>query len=82
MFYEIEINEHIRIPPDSFKVETKKAILEELKKKYENFVSKELGFAISVTKVLKVGDGIIVPGDGASYYDTSFKLLIFRPELQ
>ena len=82
MFYEVEIKEHVRIPPDTFKVETEKAILGELKKKYENFVSKDLGFVIAVIKVLKVGDGIIIPGDGASYYNTVFKLLIFRPELQ
>ncbi len=82
MFYEIEIRSHIRIPPDAFKVETKKAVLEVLKKKYENFVSKDLGFVIGVTKVLTIGDGIIIPGDGASYYDSSFKILVFRPELQ
>jgi len=82
MFYEIEIRGHIRIPPDTFKVEVKKAVLEVLRKKYENFVSKDLGFVVGVTKVLKVGDGIIIPGDGASYYDALFKLLVFKPELQ
>ncbi|MAG50943.1 DNA-directed RNA polymerase [archaeon] len=82
MFYEVKIRSHIRIPPDTFKVETKKAVLEVLKKKYENFVSKDLGFVIGVTKVLTVGDGIIIPGDGASYYDSSFKILVFKPELQ
>jgi DNA-directed RNA polymerase subunit E' len=82
MFYEVEIRSHIRIPPDTFKVETKKAVLEVLRKKYENFVSKDLGFVIGVTKVLTVGDGIIIPGDGASYYDSSFKILVFKPELQ
>ena len=27
-------------------------------------------------------DGIIIPGDGAAYYGTTFKLLVYRPELQ
>ena len=29
-----------------------------------------------------IKEGIIIPGDGASYYDTEFELLTFKPELQ
>ena len=29
-----------------------------------------------------IGEGTIVPGDGASYYETSFEIISFKPELQ
>ena len=35
-----------------------------------------------VTKVNNIKDGIIIPGDGAPYYDTVFELLTFKPQLQ
>lgn len=82
MFYEIEAQGYIRVPPDTFKQDTSKAVLERLNKDFENFVSRDLGVAIGVTEVLGIKEGIIIPGDGAAYYDTKFKILVFRPELQ
>jgi len=35
-----------------------------------------------VIEVLEVGDGIIIPGDGAAYYNSRFKLIVWKPELQ
>ena len=81
MFYEAELKSHIRVPPTSFKEDVKKAVLEELNRRFQNFVSKEIGVAIAVSEVLSIGDGIIIPGDGAAYYDTKFKLLAYKPEL-
>jgi DNA-directed RNA polymerase subunit E'/Rpb7 len=34
------------------------------------------------SKVNEIGEGVIIPGDGAPYYDTTFELLTFKPELQ
>lgn len=82
MFYEIEVKGYIRVPPTSFKENTGKAILDRLKEDFENFVSKDLGIVIGVTEVLDVKEGIIIPGDGAAYYDTHFKILTFVPEMQ
>jgi DNA-directed RNA polymerase subunit E' len=82
MFYEIEANAHVRVPPDSFDKATDKAVLERLNKDFENFVNKDLGIVVGVIEVLEIKEGIIIPGDGAAYYDTSFKILIFKPEMQ
>ncbi|MBN1156246.1 DNA-directed RNA polymerase, partial [Candidatus Woesearchaeota archaeon] len=46
------------------------------------FISKDLGIVVGVSKVSSIQDGIIIPGDGASYYATEFELLTFKPELQ
>lgn len=81
MFYEIKVRSFIRVPPDSFTVKTEDAVLKNLIENYENYVNKDYGFVIGVIKVIDIGDGIIIPGDGAAYYDTTFSLLIFKPEL-
>ena len=31
---------------------------------------------------IKIEEGIIIPGDGAAYYKSRFKLIVFKPELQ
>ena len=37
---------------------------------------------MDILEVLEVKDGIIIPGDGAAYYKSCFKLIVFKPELQ
>lgn len=82
MFYELEVKGHIRVPPSSFAEETKDAVLTRLNEKFDGYMSKDLGIVIGVSEVITIDDGVIVPGDGAAYYDTTFKLLTFKPELQ
>jgi DNA-directed RNA polymerase subunit E' len=82
MFYELEVRGHIRVPPSNFSEETKDAVLKRLNETFQSFVSKDLGIVIGVSEVLLIGDGVIIPGDGAAYYDATFKVLTFRPELQ
>jgi DNA-directed RNA polymerase subunit E' len=82
MFYKVKIKDHIRVSPDKFGMDLKQAVITEIKGKYSGFISKELGMVIDVSGVDSIGEGIIIPGDGASYYDTSFNLLTFEPEMQ
>ena len=82
MFYKIKIKDHIRVPPNLFNESTETAVIHRIKKKYEGHISKELGIVIDVAQVDEVGEGVIIPGDGSSYYDTTFELITFRPEMQ
>ncbi|MEK6934794.1 MAG: DNA-directed RNA polymerase [Nanoarchaeota archaeon] len=82
MFYEVEVKSHVRVPPPNFKKDVKSSILESLKEQFSNFVSKELGISVCVSEVMSIKDGVLIPGDGAAYYDTSFKLITFKPEMQ
>ena len=82
MFYRTEIKDHVRVPPALFGIDVKDAIKQELQEKYKNFISPDLGVVISVHQVIDIGEGIIIPGDGAAYYDTVFSLIVFKPELQ
>lgn len=82
MFYEVLLRSHIRVQPSLFGEDTKEAVLKSLNERFENYISKDLGVVIGVSEVVEIGEGIIVPGDGAAYYDTSFKILVYKPELQ
>jgi len=82
MFYELTVKGHIRIPPAALREDVREVVLKKLNEGYEGFMSSEIGFAICVTELLNISDGIIIPGDGAAYYETEFKLLAFKPEMQ
>jgi DNA-directed RNA polymerase subunit E' len=82
MFYKIHVKDHIRVPPNLFGMPIKDAVIERIKKKYSGFISTEMGIIIDVSEVREIREGTIIPGDGASYYDTEFELLTFKPELQ
>ena len=82
MFYKLKLKDHIRVPPSLFELSVEEAITSAIKKTYTNMISKELGIIIDVTNISNIYEGIIIPGDGASYYDTEFELLTFKPELQ
>lgn len=82
MFYKIELRDHIRVPPNIFNLPLEEAIIKRIKTKYNGFISKDLGIVIDVAGMKEIGEGIIIPGDGASYYDVSFELLTFKPEMQ
>lgn len=82
LFYKVELKDHIRVPPKIFNLDVEEAVLQRLKKKYDCFISRDLGFVVDVDEVKAVKEGVIIPGDGASYYETEFTLLVFRPEMQ
>jgi len=82
MFYRSEVKDHIRVAPRLFQHNVEEAVLKAVKQKYDGMIDPQLGVVIDVSNVKHIGDGIIIPGDGASYYDTTFELLVFQPELQ
>jgi len=82
MFYEIEVVGHVRIPPNLLDQDINSVILDRLNAKYDNYISSDFGVVVVVSELLDVGEGVIIPGDGAAYYETRFKLVIFKPELQ
>ncbi len=82
MYYDLELEGHVRVPPKDFtEGDLRKIILKGLNERFENFISKDLGIAIAVSEIKDIGEGVIIPGDGAAYYKTRFTLLVFRPEI-
>lgn len=82
MFYLTQIEDYIRVEPKLFGLPTSEAVEQQLKKTYADYFSKDFGKVVAVLGVASVGEGIIIPGDGAAYYKSVFKLLVWKPEMQ
>ena len=59
MFYKQTVTDHIRVPPEYLNLSTKDAVLKRIKKKYEGYISQELGI-VSMGEAVTVIDSIIL----------------------
>jgi len=82
MFYIVEVEDYVRVEPKLFGLKTSNAVAKQLQETYASYHDKEIGEVIGIISVLEVGDGVIIPGDGAAYYNSKFKLIVWKPELQ
>jgi DNA-directed RNA polymerase subunit E' len=82
MFYVTEIEDYVRVDPTLFGKNTVDAVSEQLEETYLNYYNKDIGKVVSVIEVIHIGEGVIIPGDGAAYHKSIFKLLTWKPEMQ
>ncbi|MCR4284591.1 MAG: DNA-directed RNA polymerase [archaeon] len=82
MFYEVLVTDHVRVEPNKFGMDTDEAVRAQLEESYSGFQDRDIGTVVAVLEVIEVKEGIIIPGDGAAYYESTFKLIVFKPELQ
>src|SRR3989344_2541458 len=76
------IKDVVRVPRKEFGSDLKDAVLKIAQQEYEGIVDDELGIVVAVTQVNEVGEGKVVPGDGAAYYEAAFDVLTYKPEIQ
>jgi DNA-directed RNA polymerase subunit E' len=81
MFLKVLVTDHVRVDPNKFGMTTDEAVRTQLEESYSGFQDKDIGTVVSVLDVKEVKEGIIIPGDGAAYYESTFELIVFRPEL-
>jgi len=81
MFYLTEVEDYVRVEPRLFGLPTIEAVEQQLKEIYADYYDREIGKVVVVVDTLSVGEGIIIPGDGAAYYISNFRLLTWKPEL-
>jgi DNA-directed RNA polymerase subunit E' len=82
MYKKMKLEGVVRIPPDELGSPLEEAVARELCNKYEAVVDKALGTIVVVLEADKIGEGRILAGDGAVYYDVIFDALVFKPEMQ
>lgn len=82
MYYRMKLEDKVRVPPHRLGEELSKVILDVLQEQLEGSIDKEIGIFIAVTNVEGIGEGELVPGDGAVYYDVQFESLVLRLTLQ
>lgn len=78
MYSILELKSNIRVPPQFLGKELREAVAAAIEKEFVGFWGEE-GIFLAVTDVKEVGEGKIIPGDGAVYYATTFSVLAFRP---
>ncbi|CAI5757909.1 unnamed protein product [Candida verbasci] len=79
MFILSEIEDLVRIPPNTFNIPIQHAITDELHKKYSNKIINNLGLVVSIWDISDIKDGLLKPGDGGSYVGVTFRAIVFKP---
>lgn len=82
MYYKMEMSDKVRVPPHRMGEELSRVILDVLQEHLEGSIDKQIGIFIAITRVITIGEGEIVPGDGAIYYDVDFEAVVLRLSLQ
>ncbi|MFH1294675.1 MAG: DNA-directed RNA polymerase [Candidatus Aenigmatarchaeota archaeon] len=81
MYRKITVEDKVRVDPNKFDRCLEDAVKASLQEKWEGITDRSLGVILGVVSVQAVGEGKILPGDGAIFYPVTFTLLAYRPEL-
>ncbi len=81
MYYLKEIEDKVRVSPDMFGSDLSDAVLRVLRGKFEGRYFKDTGMVLVVTNPKVAGEGTVIPGDPAAYYDVKFEALTFMPSV-
>ncbi|HUY00845.1 MAG TPA: DNA-directed RNA polymerase [Candidatus Deferrimicrobium sp.] len=83
MFKIITVRDIVRIPPSRFapRENLRDVALDIVRKEYEDKITGDLGYIITVIEVIDIGTGKLIPGDGAAFHNITFKILVFKPDL-
>ena len=82
MFQIIEAEDVVRVEPLNFSESLNKMAEKMLKIKYESTLSPDFGYIVLIIDVKADKIGKILPSDGATYHNVTFKLLTYLPKLQ
>ncbi|HTY90215.1 MAG TPA: DNA-directed RNA polymerase [Methanocella sp.] len=82
MYRKVRLVDIIRIPPQRLEEDLEQVITETIRDKLEGRIDKTLGSIVAVLDIVDIGEGHILVGDGAVYYEVTFDAISYRPELQ
>lgn len=81
MYKILAVKDKIRVSPAKFRFALEDALQESLEERWEGMIEKGVGVVLSVVSVKDIGEGKILPGDGAIHYPVEFKILTYHPEM-
>jgi DNA-directed RNA polymerase subunit E' len=81
MYKILTIEDTVRVPPRRFNEDVGSVIMSEFENVVAGRIDKNVGIILSVIKVIEMGDGKIIMGDGAIYYDVKLDVLVYQPIL-
>nr|MDO8113482.1 DNA-directed RNA polymerase [Candidatus Sigynarchaeota archaeon] len=77
----MSIKDTIRLHPSSLGKDVKEEAREIIKTEYEDLVLKDIGYVVTVTDVLNVDLGKMLPKEEGIFTRCTFELLVYRPEM-
>ncbi|WP_461865469.1 DNA-directed RNA polymerase [Thermococcus sp.] len=81
MYKLLTVKDVVRIPPRMFQIKPEEAAKIILRETYEGVYDRDDGVILAVLNVREITDGVIVPGDGATYHEAIFDVLVWKPEM-
>ena len=82
MYVKYVVRDTVRVPPAEIGTELNGTLLKQARQAYEGVLDEDTGVVVCVTAVGNVGDGKIVPGDGAAYYESDIEMITYKPKIQ
>ncbi|ABM80305.1 DNA-directed RNA polymerase subunit E'' [Hyperthermus butylicus DSM 5456] len=79
MYAIYRVRDVVRIPPSLFGMSLEEAALKVLTEKYVGYVHPEMGVIVAIFDVKVSEEGRVIPGDGATYHDSEYSVLAFKP---
>ncbi len=76
------VRDVVRIPPSLFGLPLEEAALRVLTERYVGFVHPDMGIIVAVFDVDVDPEGRLLPGDGATYHDSEYSVLAFKPRVK
>ena len=76
------VRDTVRIPPSLFGKPLEEAALQVLTEKYVGYVHPDMGIIVAIFDVKVKEEGRIIPGDGATYHESEYSVLAFRPQVK
>lgn len=79
MYYVLSCKDKIRLPAQFFSMKLDDSLTQILREKYERRIDKDAGIMLALWNVKPAGDGVVIAGDNAAYYEVGFDVLAYHP---
>jgi DNA-directed RNA polymerase subunit E' len=79
MYQIVTVEDEVAVAAPKLNLETKRAIKESLEEMLEGKINNEIGVVLAITKIEKIGEGRILPGNPDVHYPVTFKVLAWMP---
>ncbi len=81
MYAKIRVKDTVRVPPNRLGEDIVEVIKDLLWDQFEGRLDRDYGMLIGIEEINDIGEGRIIEGDGAVYFDVEFTAIVFKPLL-
>ena len=79
MYSVVKVREKVRVPPKLLGGKLEESIMGIVQEDYEGLVDDDIGLIIAVSNAENIGEGKVVLGDGAAYYEADIEMIVYKP---